>query len=130
MIKLARFAYFDDRVLGKLTLKGKSWYTIEKPWLYNQAHISCIPSGVYELTRTDSQRFGPNQWEIPVQDRTGIRIHAANWSGDVSGCIGLGYGLFSDLRGIANSRDAIREWQVCTEGFETLELAVYAGPAE
>ncbi|WP_235893426.1 DUF5675 family protein [Litoribacter populi] len=59
----------DDYKLGKF---------IELPWRRNRPNVSCIPEGVYKLTKRYSEKWG---WHVEVKDvpnRSLILIHPAN----------------------------------------------------
>lgn len=87
--------------------------TLELPNLNNQKNISCIPSGTYTAKYTFSPKFMKFTYEIQnVPNRSGIRIHSANYYNDLSGCVALGSGLI-DLNkdgelDITNSRATIK----------------------
>jgi len=127
-MKLVRYAYFDDRVLGVLSHDGTEYYTIEKPCKENKPYVSCIPEGEYTLTRVDSPKFGANMWEVSaVPDRTHILVHVANYSRDVVGCIGLGQGVFANLGGVSSSRAAVQQFYEQTEGIGQMSLTIEKG---
>lgn len=96
---LERFGYMPFGTYGKLLLDGNPLcYTVERPWLKNQACVSCIPEGMYNLglrhskviERTTKNVFHQG-WEIMnVPNRTYIMIHPGNWPNDVKGCIAVG----------------------------------------
>lgn len=102
---LERFAYHpiwpNDLActLGNILLpSGRVLATIERPWLKNEISVSCIPEGVYTLSkryspvvrRTTRTRYDVG-WEVrAVPNRTYIMIHPGNWSTDVEGCIAVG----------------------------------------
>ena len=98
-------------MLGALvTPKGtRICWTLERPWMDNAVGQSCIPSGTYEVTETMSHRFAKLLYEVhDVPERTGIRIHPANWHHELSGCIapGMDWGYLSDELAVVRSRDA------------------------
>jgi hypothetical protein len=63
-------------------------YTIKLPWRENKPCLSCIPEGVYPLTRRYSRRWG---WHLAVMDVPGrdfILVHPANHAlTELEGCI-------------------------------------------
>ncbi len=88
-------------------------HTLELPWRNNESRVSCIPAGEYDAKLTMSNRFKVLLWEIlGVPDRSGIRIHAANYGHELAGCIALGMqSVDMDKDGkmdIARSREAMR----------------------
>jgi len=128
MLKINRFAYLPDRTVGRATIGGLMFWTIEKPWLDNKPMVSCIPEGDYYMRKVDSPKFGPGKWEISgVENRTHILIHTANWAKDVLGCIGLGRGLFANLDGVSNSASAVDEFYEMTRDLEAMTVQVTSG---
>ena len=85
--------YFNDATIGYLHILGKDnpvWHTMELPDLDNQANISCIPEGTYEVKPYSSKKY-PDVWEIQnVRNRSKILIHIGNWTSDTKGCILVG----------------------------------------
>lgn len=128
MMELVRFASFKDRTIGRLTYNGEHFFTVERPWLDNRQNISCIPTGFYQLIRVDSPKFGPNTWEVAnVVNRSSILLHVANTSSDVIGCIGIGMGLFPQLQGVSNSKQAIENFYLMTAGLDKEEIIIRDG---
>lgn len=79
---------FDDCTLGRLFIKGKSFFTLELPWKDNKPSISCIPPGIYKFKK----RFSPNKEMVvieleDVEGRTYIQIHIGNRTSQIEGCI-------------------------------------------
>ena len=113
---------------GKLEGAGFSCCTLELPWVSNRSGISCIPTGVYTCVYELSPRYKKKMYGvINVPDRSGIRIHSANYGGavwmgfksDLLGCIALGRGFTTDQNGqqiIYGSRDMISKFQAHTGG--------------
>jgi len=71
--------------------------TLELAWNNNQNNISCIPDGTYVCIWTRSNRLSTlantdvYTYEITnVLNRSGIRIHSANYFYQLLGCIALG----------------------------------------
>ena len=93
---LTRFAYLEDCTFGHLILPtGAHLYTIERPWLDNEAFVSCIPEGTYPLEWDATGRIQDVPRLMDTQPRTQINIHVANYARELHGCIapGLGYDL-------------------------------------
>jgi len=135
-LQLVRFANFEDRTIGQLRTEGRTWYTVENPWVGNTSFISCIPDGSYTLRRffdvhnyRSSKRIDQEYvWEIcDVPGRTVILFHVANWPHEVDGCLGLGTGLYADLAGVSSSRKAVKSFYSVTEGYEELSLTLWKG---
>ena len=79
--------FWDDKVtLWQLTLwfEHPKIYFIAPPWKNNESNISCIPQGLYNVTRHNSADH-PNTFEILyVPNRTNILIHPGNYACDVT----------------------------------------------
>lgn len=90
--------------------------TLELPWKNNSSNISCIPTGTYDVVYTFSPRFLKFTYEIKnVKNRSGIRIHSANYASQLNGCVALGTQL-SDINkdgelDTTNSRIAIAAFE-------------------
>jgi len=83
--------------LGDLTVGAFSFKTMELSYKGNRRNISSIPTGRYQMKWTFSPRFMKYTYEIMnVPNRSGIRIHSANWYSQLNGCIALGT-HYSDL---------------------------------
>lgn len=125
MLKLTRYAFFEDRTLGRLTVGSEIFWTVEKPWKDNQPFISCIPAGKYEITKGDSPRFGPNTWQVmDVPGRTHILFHVGNTSDDVVGCIAVGTNVYGHLDGVGKSKAAMARFDAALRTFETQTLEI------
>lgn len=71
--------YFDDKLICK---------TIELPWRDNINQHSCIPEGVYKITKRYSKRFKNHFCLVNVPNRSLILIHPANNAlKELKGCI-------------------------------------------
>ena len=81
--------YYPDGTNGDLHINGKLiCHTIELPWLNNETGVSCIPEGVYELTKNHSDHLGKTLLVNKVPGRSEILIHAANNARkELRGCI-------------------------------------------
>lgn len=109
--------YQDSETLGVFYVEtdpSVHYASLELPWKDNETDVSCIPEGEYTVTRTYSKSFKKKTWEVQnVTDRTGIRIHSANYVSQLKGCIALGR-QFKDLNkdgkiDVQNSVNAINE---------------------
>lgn len=95
-------------------------FTLECPDYNNEPIYSCVPVGTYKVVQTYSPRFKRHMYLLlDVPSRSGIRIHAANVSGDsrkgyiqqLNGCIALGYnrGTIKGQQAILTSQPAVSE---------------------
>lgn len=93
---LTRTDKTDKSTLGIWSLTksdGFSWVckTLELPDKGNQQKISCIPVGEYDVIWSFSPSMKKFTYEIiNVPGRAGIRIHSANFTKQLLGCIALG----------------------------------------
>lgn len=88
-LKLIRFDYNETATLGKLYYPdGRSWflYTMEPPWVGNEPFESCIPEGLYRITRDDFKGEYENFRLHGVHGRTDIELHAGDVVGHTQGC--------------------------------------------
>ena len=85
---LVRFAYLPKGTISELIIPGlQTPYTIQRPWLDNQANISCIPDGVYPLEWDLTGRITNVPRLRGTEPRTQINIHIANDPHELQGCI-------------------------------------------
>jgi hypothetical protein len=116
-----------DATTGMMLTDLHEFFTIELPWLNNQANKSCVPDGTYELIPYNSPMHGPTwclhnptlniygEWPAPAGGRTSCEIHSANWATQLLGCIALGeecQPMLDPMTGcvepaIENSKDAV-----------------------
>lgn len=90
-VTLIRTESGKKQTLGTLIYKGKEVAkTVELAWRYNQAKISCIPCGEYQVVRRSSPKYGDHFHILEVPGRSLILIHIANYFSDLLGCIGVG----------------------------------------
>lgn len=83
-------------------------FAIELPWKENQPKVSCIPEGVYRLTKRYSLRYGWHLLVNDVPDRSLILLHAYNDAATQSkGCIAPVSSLTGHGKG-AGSRIALQ----------------------
>lgn len=96
---LERLETSDQGTFGRITFGDTTLFTGELPDRNNASNISCIPTGIYTCRWTYSPAFKRAMYLVDnVPNRSGIRIHSANFMGDRScglkcqlyGCITLG----------------------------------------
>jgi hypothetical protein len=113
-VTLTRTEYTGKQTLGFLQLGAFKCKTLERAWKNNERNISCIPKGEYVVKWTFSPKFMRYTYEIQnVPNRSGIRIHVANYWYQINGCIALGSG-FSDINSdgeldVINSKNTITQ---------------------
>ncbi len=81
--------YFSEGTNGMILYQDRLvTYVIELPWKNNQARVSCIPEGRYELVKRWSLKFGWHLLLLKVPQRELILIHPANDAmRELKGCI-------------------------------------------
>ncbi len=108
-LKLVRKRFTEDSTIGVLSVNGKTeCFTLEdKVRAIKLAGKTAIPTGIYEITITFSDRFKkPLPLLLNVPHFTGIRIHSGNTAGDTEGCILVGQTQGKDF--IGNSKAAFK----------------------
>jgi hypothetical protein len=82
----------ENSTIGDFHVNGYPFcHSLELPWHDNKPDVSCIPEGTYKVIVDHSESKGrmlPHVLDVP--DREGIRIHIANFTSEIHGCIGLG----------------------------------------
>jgi hypothetical protein len=117
---LTREESTDQGTFGRLVADGLTLFTGELPWRENAPNVSCIPAGTYKAAWTFSPAFKRMMYLIlPVEGRSGIRIHSANMMGDkamgfrshLNGCIALGkrIGWMAKQKAVLLSAPAVTE---------------------
>ena len=103
-LTLIRRAYLPTGTYGTLYMpEGEAIWTIECPWKDNIPSVSCIPEGLYSLTKDTFKDKYPNyKVANPPPGRYAIEIHRANWVHELKGCIGVGLKLNRDLSLLAS----------------------------
>lgn len=91
IFNLIRISETEDGTFGVLLDEKVPFaLTVERPWIYNQVGVSCIPPGFYSCQRVNSHKFG-NTFEVAnVPGRSEILFHKGNISDDSHGCIIIG----------------------------------------
>lgn len=81
--------YFQKGTNSELRYNGKLvCFTIELPYLNNLRSKSCIPEGIYTLSKRYSKKFGWHLLVNQVPDRSLILFHPANNAlKELRGCI-------------------------------------------
>ena len=125
-VTLQRRSSIPMGTFGSISLNGLVLFTVELPWKNNENNVSSIPAGIYLCRWTKSPRLHKFTYEVTdVPKRTGIRIHGANFSYQVLGCIALGMttGIVNGKRGVFSSQQAVRKFNEALNGEDfTLEI--------
>jgi len=125
--QIKRLEKGDRGVFGILLLNSQVFCpTLERPWVYNERDISCIPEQIYFCRRVMSPKFGETFEVQNVQQRDNILFHVGNVIEDSLGCILLGssFGMLGEDRGIIDSREAFKSFMKKLEGIEIFPLLI------
>lgn len=88
MLILKRYLLSDHSTQGVLIWNNSTLCnTLELPWLENKRYNSCIPEGIYRLTKYSGTKFHDSFWLHDVPHRHAIMIHVGNTVMDTKGCI-------------------------------------------
>lgn len=135
ILELTRDLMHSNCTVGRLQVSGKTFFTIERPWIENscgapcgEKYVSCIGEGEYKLepwVRPSGEKVfiisnpALGVYRLPRDvpkghekaTRTLCLIHAANYAHDVNGCIGPGKSTKRDSGEwmVTQSRDAMNE---------------------
>lgn len=141
ILTLIRDISTPEITMGWLSINGKKWATLERPWapaIVGRGGMkgrSCVPPGEYQLLPHDTEAH-PKVWALvntsldvyrdPVSvptaklgyARTAVLIHVANFVHELRGCIALGKtrGKDRDQWMVRSSRDAINELRAHATG--------------
>ena len=85
--------YQPDCTVGLLNCDSFRCFTLELPWGMNKKNFSCIPEGTYEAFKYESPKNGSVIMLKNVVGRSGIQIHAGNYTSQIEGCILVGDSL-------------------------------------
>ena len=116
--------YKPDCTLGTVLLpSGRAIKSIERPWLNNQANISCYPEGVYIakwLERSSSGKY-KRVWHVQnVPGRSGILWHSGNLVRHSRGCTlpGLRHGSLGGNPAVLSSGAGLNVMRRELEGID------------
>lgn len=135
MINIERYAYTPQGTFGILTVGDFKCFTVERPWLDNQSHVSCIPEGDYVASLFNSPKFGKvysitggtvSLFPDGKALRSTILIHPANTMDDLEGCIGLGkdHGTINSKLGVTNSVVTIKAFMAFLGGEDNIPVSI------
>lgn len=143
MLELIRDDSLPTCTLGRIIVFGKTFYTIERPWVPEdnspggRKGVSCVPVGEYRLERHNGEAF-QKVWalvnpslgvyhlpqDVPAAQkftaRTACLMHPANWAHELRGCIAPGK---------TRTQDANRQWMVTRSRDAVNEIRTLIGSA-
>lgn len=109
---LTRYETTEEGTFGRFNYRNFNCFSLERPWLDNRPSLSSIPPGRYLCRWTYSPRFKRPTYEVlKVPGRCAIRIHSANLTSQLNGCISLGLklGTIEGKKAVLLSKPAIRK---------------------
>ena len=117
IIRVQRKRKTTDGIFGVLSIDGNTFgcFTVE-----SLEHA--IPPGYYPVEFTYSPRFNQTLPLIDVPGRTAIRIHPANYPGELEGCIAVGDKEEPDA--VDDSRVTFNQLFKIIDGQEDLHIIV------
>lgn len=135
IVKINRFKITDNYSLGHCYIQHENGTTeyigcsIERGWRNNQARVSCVPEGEYQLKLEYSPRFRKKLWELyGVPNRSECKFHAANYWRQLNGCIALG-NKHIDIDGdgdpdVTSSRNTMKKFHKAMENYTTSKVII------
>lgn len=120
--------YHDDELIC---------HTMEKPWLQNRNHISCIPAGLYNMhyrvSPSKGETFYLSNPRLNVTldtpgTRTYVQIDKANVQSELLGCIAVGvdFGYMNGEQSVTKSKTTkLMLMEMLGKGDHTLEIKRY-----
>lgn len=132
-VQLLRYVSRGDGTFGQLVAPKFRCFTVERPWLQNMATVSCVPAGSYPLILEYSPKFARPLWELKdVPNRSEVKLHPANRSGELEGCIGLGAMIAEDGQGwyVTQSAETVKAFHAAmgTEREARMVITDIPGP--
>jgi len=117
IIRVQRKRITVDGIFGVLSIDGNPFgcFTVENL-------KDAIPAGYYSVEFTYSPRFNQTLPLIDVPGRTAIRLHPANYPGELEGCIALGDKEEPDA--VDDSRVTFNQFYKIIDGQEDLHISV------
>ena len=124
---LKRIEHTDKCTRGVLLIDGEIFcVTLENPWKDNIPNISCIPTGLYQVERRLSPKWGDSFTVQDVNDRTHIVIHRGNVEANTKGCILLGrsFGYLGGEPAVLTSKPTVKEFMEWMGGIDSFSLKI------
>lgn len=113
-VVLQRFESSEEGTFGRINCGNFNCFSLERPVVVNRPNLDAIPSGVYMVTWTYSPHFKRPMYLVKeVKGRSGVRIHSANLTSQLNGCISLGskLGKLGGKKALLLSKPAIRQFE-------------------
>lgn len=107
--------------------------SLERGWRNNEANVSCIPIGIYQVKLEYSNKFKTDLWEIKgVPNRSECKFHKSNLYLQLEGCIALGLrakDLNNDgFKDVTNSGITLKAFHDALKGYDEATLVVSGDP--
>ncbi len=99
------------------------FHSLELGWNDNKTGVSCVPAGTYKMKFEYSPAFKRDLWELKnVPKRSETKVHPANQTSELKGCIAIAYSLSST--GILDSKRAVEDFHALTKKVAEQELEI------
>ena len=112
-ITITRTINEDKQTLGVLKYKNFTCFTLELPWKNNQNDVSCIPKGIYKVSKRNSSKYGEHLHILDVPNRTFILVHSGNYYKQIQGCVLVGDSLIDlnkdKYKDVTNSKKTLEK---------------------
>ncbi len=129
---LIRLSQNKNQTLGRLFIFNGldleyECCTLELAWQDNKRNVSCIPTGDYNVSIRESEKYDKHYQVENVMMRDYILIHPANYFTQLRGCIAVGY-KFYDINkdgehDVTHSRRTMKHLlEVAPDGFNLIIL--------
>ena len=125
---------------SELSVQGRTFYGVERPWKNNVPYKSCVPLGEYKLV------WAPTTTQVPLQFdkhtwymvgdtvslresdklRWGCAWHIGNFDQDLQGCLAPG----SSLGYARHKKTGTYNWCVNRSGDTMIDLLQLLGPED
>tara|TARA_R100000654_G_scaffold17445_2_gene36488 strand:+ start:1717 stop:2151 length:435 start_codon:yes stop_codon:yes gene_type:complete len=124
---IIRDQFTDKSTIGKLYVNGDFYgHTLELSWQDNKKNVSCIPKGVYDVSKRHPNKSASYKYEHllieNVPNRNYILFHIGNYPKDTNGCILLGN--TRALNFVGDSKSAFYNLMYDLQLYNELELVI------
>lgn len=134
-VYIQRYKGDKNQTTGILSIIDKNGWPvyvspcIERGYMNNKRNISNVPAGTYSMQLEYSPKFNTDLWELKgVPNRSECKVHAANYWGQLNGCISPGLYL-KDMNGdtyedVAASKQALNNFHRVLHGLTYVKITI------
>ena len=119
-ITLYRHGHSEDTIYGTIDIHTQEGDKLTLQTIENKD--KSIEKGTYNMYHSYSPKFDTNLWTISVPNRTGIRIHSANFGHQLSGCIAPA--LFKKGEQVYQSKNALSLIHTILNKYKTYKIEI------